>query len=216
MRVIKNTFYCVSHSYVVLGSMGGALFTAVLFLGFEHRGTQGQGLLYDPRGAAWCALAIAAAVIVYEEENRIPTAAVARGNGRAAYYLSRALACHLLTACVYVLSLCGAAAWLKIPLTEDFLIGLMKSLPFCFATTALIVLFAIALRSMMAFITMAVLFIFALWNGLGADMEWFCSVFPPYLQMDGSHTMQSYMVCAIWVLGTLSVFGAVAHYRGLK
>ena len=79
----------------------------------------------------------------------------------------------------------------RIP-TADFLIGLMKSLPFCFATTALIVLFAIALSFMMAFITMAVLFIFALWNGLGADMEWFCSVFPPYLQKEKCTVMISH------------------------
>lgn len=216
MRVIKNAFYCVTHNYVVLGSMAAALFTAVFLLGFEHRGTQAQSLLYDPRGAAWCALAIAAAVIVYDEENRIPTAAVSRGNGRAAYYLSRVLACHLFTACVYTFSVCGAAIWLKSPLTKDFLAELMKALPFCFATTALILLLATALHSMMAFITMAVLFVFALWNGLGANVEWFYSVFPPYMQMDGSRTALKYVVCTAWVLGTLPVFLLNAHNRELK
>lgn len=216
MRVIKNAFYCVTHSYVVLGSMAAALFIAVLFLGFEHHGTQAQGLLYDPRGAVLCALAIVAAVIVYEEENRIPTAAVSRGNGRAAYYLSRVLACHLLTACVYALSVCVAAIWLKSPLTKDFMAGLMKTLPFCFAVTALVLLFATALHSMMAFITMAVLLMFALWNGLGADVEWFCSVFPPYLQMDASRTTLQYVVCIVWVLGTLPVFWTMAQHRELK
>ena len=216
MRVIKNVFYCVTHSYVVLGSMAAALFTAVFFLGFEHRGTQAQGLLYDPRIAAWCALAIAAAVIVYDEENRIPTAAVSRGNGRAAYCLSRVLACHLLTACVYVLSVCGVAIWLKSPFTKDFWTELVKTLPFCFATTALVLLFATVLRSMMAFITMAVLFVFALWNGLGANVEWFSSVFPPYLQMDISRTALNYVVCIAWALGTLPIFLIVAHHRDLK
>ncbi len=69
---------------------------------------------------------------------------------------------------------------------------------------------------MMAFITMAVLLVFALWNGLGADVEWFASVFPPYLQMDASRTALQYIVCTVWVLGTLPVFGAIAHYRELK
>lgn len=216
MRVIKNVFYYVTHSYVVLGSMAAALFTAVFFLGFEHRGTQAQGLLYDPRGAAWCALAIAAAVIVYDEENRIQTAAVSRGNGRAAYCLSKILAYHLLTACVYALSVCGTAIWLKCPLTKDFLVALVKTLPFCFATTALILLFATVLRSMMAFITMAVLFVFALWNGLGANVEWFSSVFPPYMQIDNSRTALKYVVCAAWVLGTLPVCLIIAHHRELK
>lgn len=216
MRVIRNVFYCVTHSYVVLGSMAAALFTAVFFLGFEHRGAQAQSLLYDPRGAAWCALAIVAAVIVYEEENRIPTAAVSRGNGRAAYYLSRVLACHLLTACVYALSVCGAAIWLKSPLTKDFLVDLMAALPFCFAATALVLLLATALRSMMAFITMAVLFVFVLWKGLGADVEWFCSVFPPYLQMDDSRTALQYAVCAAWVLGTLPIVLIISQHRELK
>ena len=216
MRVIKNAFYCVTHSYVVLGSMAAALFIAVLFLGFEHHGTQAEGLLYDPRGAVLCALAIVAAVIVYEEENRILTAAVSRGNGRAAYYLSRVLACHLLTACVYALSVCGAAIWLKCPLRKDFVAGLIKTLPFCFAATALVLLFAMALRSMMAFVTMAVLLMFALWNGLGADVEWFCSVFPPYLQMDVGRTALQYAVCTAWVLGTLPVFLIMAQHRELK
>jgi len=216
MRVIKNVFYCVTHSYVVLGGMAAAFFTAVFFLGVEYRGAQARSLLYDPRGAAWCALAIAAAVIVYDEENRIPTAAVSRGNGRAAYYLSRVLACHLLTACVYTLSVCGAAIWLKSPLTKDFLAELINTLPFCFATTALVLLLATVLRSMLAFITMAVLFVFALWNGLGANVEWFCSVFPPYIQMDDSRTALKYAVCAAWVLGTLPVFFLIAHYRKLK
>lgn len=216
MRVIKNAFYCVTHSYVVLGSMAAALFIAILFLGFEHHGTQAQGLLYDPRGAVLCALAIVASVVVYEEENRIPTAAVSRGNRRTAYYLSRVLVCHLFTACVYILSVCGAAIWLKCPLTKDFMAGLMKTLPFCFAATALVLLFATVLRAMMAFITMAVLLVFALWKGLGADVEWFASVFPPYLQMDASRTASQYIVCAAWVLGTLPVFGAIARYRELK
>jgi len=196
--------------------MAAALFTAVLLLGFEHRGTQARSLLYDPRGAAWCALAVAAAVIVYDEENRIPTAAVSRGNGRAAYYLSRVLACHLLTACVYALSVCGAVIWLKSPLTKDFFAELMKALPFCFAATALVLLLAAALRSMMAFLTMAVLFVFALWNGLGANVEWFCSVFPPYMQMDDSRTAFHYVVCAAWVSGTLPVFWVMAHHREFK
>lgn len=216
MRVIKNAFYCVTHSYVVLGSMAAALFTAVLFLGFEHYGTQAQGLLYDPRVAVLCALAIVAAVIVYEEENRIQAAAVSRGNGRAAYYLSRVLACHLLTAWVYTLSVCGAAIWLKSPLTKDFFVELMKTLPFSFAATAMVLLPATALRSMMAFITMAVLLAFAVWNGLGADVEWFCSVFPPYLQMEDGRTALQYAVCAAWVLGTLPVFLIMAHHRELK
>ena len=216
MRVLKNVFYCVTHSYVVLGSMAAALFTAVFFLGFEHRGTQAQGLLYDPRSAAWCALAIAAAVIVYDEENRIHAAAVSRGNGRAAYYLSRVVACHLLTACVYILFVCGAAIWLKSPFTKDFLSELMKTLPFCFATTALVLLLSTALHSMMAFITMAVLFVFALWNGLGANVEWFSSVFPPYMQMDGSRTALQYVVCAAWVLGTLPIFLVIAHYKKIS
>lgn len=216
MRVIKNAFYCVTHSYVVLGSMAAALFTAVLFLGFEHHGTQTQGLLYDPRAAVWCALAIAAAVIVYDEENRIPAVAVLRGNGRAAYYLSRVLACHLLTACVYTLSVCGAAVWLKSPLTKDFWVELMAALPFCFATTALVLLFATALHSMMAFITMAVLFVFALWNGLGADVEWFSSVFPPYMQMNDGRTALQYVVCTAWVLGVLPIVLIMAQQRELK
>lgn len=216
MRVIKNVFYCVTHSYVVPGSMAAAFFTAVLFLGFEHRTTQAQGLLYDPRAAVWCALAIAAAVIVYDGENRIPTAAVSRGNGRAAYVLSRVLACQLLTVCVYALSVCGAAVWLGSPLTKDFLAGLMAALPFCLAATALVLLLATVLRSMLAFITMAVLFVFALWNGLGADAEWFCSVFPPYMQMEGSRTALQYAVCAAWALGTLPVFLVIAHHRELK
>lgn len=216
MRVIKNVFYCVTHSYVVLGSMAAAFFTAVLFLGFEHRGTQAQGLLHDPRGAAWCALAIAAAVIVYDEENRIPTVAVSRGNGRIAYYMSRVLACHLLTACVYTLSVCGAAIWLKSPITKDFLVELVKTLPFCFATTALVLLLAAVLRSMMTFTAMAVLFVFALWNGLGANVEWFYSVFPPYIQMGDSRTALEYVVCTAWVLGTLLIFLIIAHHRELK
>lgn len=216
MRVIKNAFYCVTHSYVVLGSMAAVLFIAVLFLGFEHHGTQAQGLLYDPRGAVLCALAIVASVIVYEEENRIPTEAVSRGNGRAGYYLSRVLACHLLTACVYTLSVCGAAIWLKCPLTKDFLVGLINTLPFCFAATALVLLFATALRSMMAFITMAVLLMFVLWNGLGADVEWLRSVFPPYLQMDASRTVLQYIVCTAWILGTLPIFWIMAQRRELK
>lgn len=216
MRVIKNVFYCVTHSYVVLGSMAAALFTAVFFLGFEHRGTQAQGLLYDPRVAAWCALAVAAAVIVYDEENRIQAAAVSRGNGRAAYYLSRVLACHLLTACVYTLSVCGTAIWLKSPLTKDFLVELMKTLPFCFATTALVLLLSTLLHSMMSFIMMAVLFVFALWNRLGANVEWFYSVFPPYMQMDNSRTALKYVVCTAWALGTLPIFLIIAHHRELK
>ena len=216
MRVIKNAFYCVTHSYVVLGSMAAALFTAVFFLGFEHRGTQVQSLLYDPRGVAWCALAIVAAVIVYDEENRIPTAAVSRGNGRTVYYLSRVLVCYLLTACIYTLSVCGAAIWLKKPLTKDFLVELMKTLPFCFATTALVLVLAIVLHSMMAFITMAVLFVFALWNGLGANVEWFYSVFPPYMQMDDSRTALKYVVCIAWVVGMLPIFLIIAHHRELK
>lgn len=216
MRVFKNAFYCVTHSYVVLGSVAAALFTAVFFLGFEHRGTQAQGLLYDPRGAAWCALAIAAAVIIYDEENRIQTMAVSRGNRRAAYYLSRVLACHLLTACVYTLSVCGTAIWLKGPLTREFLAALVKTLPFCFAATALVLLLSALLRSMMAFIMMAVLFVFALWNGLGANVEWFSSVFPPYMQMDDSRTTLKYVVCAAWVLGTLPIFLIIAHHRELK
>lgn len=216
MRVIKNAFYCVTHSYVIPGSMAAAFFTAVLVLGFGHRGTQAQGLLYDPRIAVWCALVIAAAVVVYEEENRIPTAAVSRGNGRAAYYLSRVLACHLLTACVYAFSVCGAAVWLKSPLTKAFLAELVKTLPFCFAATALVLLLAAVLRSMMAFITMAVLLVFALWNGLGADVEWFCSLFPPYMQVEGSRTALQYAVCAAWVLGTLPVLLGVAYHRELK
>ena len=216
MRVIKNAFYCVTHSYVVLGSMAAALFIAVLFLGFEHHGTQAQGLLYDPRGAVLCALAIVASVIVYEEENRIPTAAVSRGNGRAVYYLSRVLVCHLLTVCVYTFSICGAAIWLKCSLTKDFLVGLMETLPFGFAATALVLLFATALRSMMAFITMAVLLMFVLWNGLGADVEWLCSVFPPYLQMDAGRTTLQYVVCVAWALGTLPVLLIMAQRRELK
>lgn len=216
MRVIRNAFYCVTHSYVVLGSMAAAFLTAVLLLGLEHFGTQGRGLLYDPRGTILCALAIAAAVIVYEEENRIPTGAVSRGNGRAAYYLSRILACHLLTACVYFLSVCGAAIWLKSPLTIDFLTGLTATLPFCLAATALVLLFAMALRTMMAYITMAVLFLFALWNGLGADVEWFRSMFPPYMQMNGSRTVLQYIICAAWVLGTLPIFLIIAQHRELK
>lgn len=216
MRVIKNALYCVTHSYVVLGSMAGAFFSTVFFLGFGHRGTQAQSLLYDPRGAAWCALAIAAAVIVYDEENRIPTAAVSRGNGRAAYYLSRVLACHLITACVYTLSVCGAAIWLKSPLTKDFLAELMKTLPFCFAATALVLLLATALHSMMAFITMAVLFVFAIWNGLGANVEWFYSVFPPYIQMNDSRTALNYVVCIAWVLGTLPIVLIIAYHREMK
>ena len=216
MRVIKNALYCVTHSYVILGSMAGAFFSAVFFLGFGHRGAQAQSLLYDPRGAAWCALAIAAAVIVYDEENRIPTAAVSRGNGRAAYYLSRVLVCHLLTACVYALSVCGAAIWLKSPLTKAFWAGLVQALPFCFATTALVLLFATVLHSMMTYITMAVLFVFALWNGLGENVEWFCSVFPPYIQMDDSPTALSYVVCITWVLGTLPIFLVTARHRELK
>lgn len=216
MRVIKNALYCVTHSYVVLGSMAGAFFSTIFFLGFGHRGTQAQSLLYDPRGAAWCALAIAAAVIVYDEENRIPTAAVSRGNGRAAYYLSRVLACHLITACVYTLSVCGAAIWLKSPLTKDFLAELMKTLPFCFAATALVLLLATALHSMMAFITMAVLFVFAIWNGLGANVEWFYSVFPPYIQMNDSRTALNYVVCIAWVLGTLPIFLTIAYHREME
>ncbi|MCI9320533.1 MAG: hypothetical protein HFH05_10705 [Lachnospiraceae bacterium] len=216
MRVIKNALYVVTHSYVVLGSMAGAFFSAVFFLGFGHRGTQARSLLYDPRGAAWCALAIAAAVIVYDEENRIPTAAVSRGNERVAYYLSRVLVCHLLTACVYALSVCGAAIWLKSPLTKDFLAELMKTLPFCFAATALVLLLAVVLHSMMAFITMAVLFVFALWNGLGANVEWFYSVFPPYLQMNDSRTVLNYVVCIAWVLGTLPIFLIIAYHREMK
>ena len=216
MRMIKNAFYCVTHSYVVLSSMVAAFFTAVFFLGFEHRGTQARSLLYDPLGAVWCALAIAAAVIVYDEENRIPTAAILRGSGRAAYYLSRILSCHLLTACVYTLSVCGAAIWLKSPLTKDFFIEMMTTLPFCFAATALVLLPATALHSMMAFITMAVLLVFALWNRLGANVEWFCSVFPPYMQMDDSRTALKYIVCTAWVLGTLPIFLIIAHHRELK
>lgn len=216
MRVIRNTFYCVTHNYVVLGSMAAALFIAVLFFGFEYRGTQGRELLYDPRGAVWCALAIVAAVIVYEEENRIPTAAVSRGNGRAAYYLSRVLACHVLTACVYALSVCGAVIWLKSPLTKDFLAGLLAAMPFCFASTAMVLLLATVLRSMMAFITMAVLLVFVLWNGLGADVEWFCDLFPPYMQMDVSRTALRYAVCAGWVSVSLPVVLIMAHRRELK
>lgn len=216
MRVIRNVFYCVTHSYVVLGSMAAALFAAVLFLGLEHRSMPARSLLYDPRGAVLCALAIAAAVIVYEEENRIPTGAVSRGNGRAAYYLSRILACHLLTACVYALSLCGAVVWMKSPLTKDFLTGLMATLPFCLAATALVLLFAMALRTMMAYITMAVLFLFALWNGLGADVEWIRDLFPPYMQMNSSRTALQYIICAAWVLGTLPIFLIMAQHRELK
>lgn len=216
MRVIKNALYVFIHSYVVLGSMAAAFFSAVFFLGFGHRGTQARSLLYDPRGAAWCALAIAAAVIVYDEENRIPTAAVSRGNGRAPYYLSRVLVCHLLTACVYTLSVCGAAIWLKSPLTKDFFVELMKTLPFCFADTAFVLLFAIVLHSMMAFITMAVLLVFALWNGLGANVEWFYSAFPPYLQMNDSRPALNYVVCIAWVLGTLPIFLIIAYHREMK
>ena len=131
MRGIKNVFYCVTHSPAVLGSMAAVLFTVALFLGLGHHGTQGRALLYDSRGTVLCAFAIAAAVVVYEGENRIPTAAVSRGNGRAAFYLSRILACHLLTACIYGLSVCGAAGWLKRPLTKEFFVGLAATLPFC-------------------------------------------------------------------------------------
>ena len=215
MRVVRNVFYCVTHSHVVLGSMAAALFTAVFLLGVEHRGTPARGLLYDPRGAVWCALAMAA-VIVYEQENRIPTAAVSRGNGRASFCLSRVLACHLLTACVYALSVCGAAMWLKSPLTKDFLAGLIETLPLCLATTAMVLLFATALRSMLVYITMAVLLMFALWKGLGADVKWFCSIFPPYMQMDDSRTALKYAVCTAWVSGTLPVFLTIAHHRDLK
>ena len=63
MRGIKNVFYCVTHSPVVLGSMAAVLFTVALFLGLGHHGTQGRGLLYDSRGTVLCAFAIAAAVI---------------------------------------------------------------------------------------------------------------------------------------------------------
>ncbi len=216
MRGIKNVFYCVTHSPVVLGSMAAVLFTVALFLGLGHHGTQGRGLLYDSRGTVLCAFAIAAAVVVYEGENRIPTAAVSRGNGRATFYLSRILACHLLTACVYGLSVCGAAGWLKRPLTKDFFIGLAATLPFCLATTALILLLATVLRSMMAFITMAVLFAFVLWNGLGTDVEWFCSLFPPYLQMRESRTAVQYAVCAAWVLGALLTGLVMEKRRELK
>lgn len=216
MRGMKNVFYCVTHSPVVLGSMAAALFTAVLFLGFGHHGTQGRGLLYDSRGAALCAFAIAAAVVVYEGENRIPTAAVSRGNGRASFYLSRVLACHLFTACIYALSVCGAAGWLKRPLTKDFFVGLAATLPFCHATTALVLLLATVLHSMMPFITMAVLFAFVLWNGLGADVEWFCDLFPPYLQMKDSRRAAQYAVCAAWVLGTLVIGLVMEQRRELK
>lgn len=216
MRVIRNVFYCVTHSYVVLGSMAAAFLTAILLLGLEHFGTQGRGLLYDPRGTVLCALTITAAVIIYEEENRIPTAAVSRGSGRAAYYLSRVLACHLLTACIYFLSVCGTSIWLKSPLTKDFLIGLMTTLPFCLAATALVLLFAMALRTMMAYITMAVLFLFALWNGLGADVEWIRDLFPPYMQMNSSRTALQYAVCAAWILGTLPIILIMVQHRELK
>lgn len=216
MRVIRNVFYCATHNYVFLGSMAAALFAAAMFLGFGHYGTRGRMLLYDPRGAVLCAFAIAAAVIVYEEENRIPTAAVSRGNGRAAFYLSRILACHLLTTCVYALSVCGAAAWLECPLTKDFFVGLAATLPFCLATTALVLLLAMALRTMMAYITMAVLFLFALWNGLGSDVEWLRSTFPPYMQMNDSRTALQYIICAAWVLGTLPIFLIMAQHRELK
>ena len=124
--------------------------------------------------------------------------------------------CHLLTACVYALSVCGAAIWLKSPLTKDFLAELMKTLPFCFAATALVLLLAVVLHSMMAFITMAVLFVFALWNGLGANVEWFYSVFPPYLQMNDSRTVLNYVVCIAWVLGTLPIFLIIAYHREMK
>lgn len=123
---------------------------------------------------------------------------------------------HLLTACVYALSVCGAAIWLKSPLTKDFLAELMKTLPFCFAATALVLLLAVVLHSMMAFITMAVLFVFALWNGLGANVEWFYSVFPPYLQMNDSRTVLNYVVCIAWVLGTLPIFLIIAYHREMK
>lgn len=216
MREMKNVFYCVTHSPVVLSSMAAALFAAALFLGLGHHGTQGRVLLYDPRGAVLCAFAMAAAVVVYEGENRIPTAAVSRGNDRTVFYLSRILACHLLTACVYALSVCGAAVWLECPLTEDFLIGLAETLPFCLATTALVLLLATLLRSMMAFITMAVLFAFILWNGLGTDVEWFCSLFPPYLQMGESRTAAQYAVCASWVLGALLAGLVMEQRRELK
>ncbi len=214
--MLKNTVYRVTHSYVVLGGITAAAFVCAMFLRLDFRGAPAVMLLRDPRPAVWCSLAVVAAVLIYDDENRIPAAAASRGISRAGYYLSRAAACFLLAAVAYILTVAGAAVWAGSGMTGDFLAETLKTLPFCLAATGFVLLIAAALRSMIAYVAAAALLAFVLWNGLGADAEWLRTVFPPYMQLARELTGGAYAVCAGWVVCSTAVGAAVAMRRNLK
>ena len=216
MRSFRNVFYCVTHSAVTLGAVAAMAFICAMFLRLDFRSSPALMLLRDPRPATWGALAVVAMVFIYDGENRIPTAAVCRGNSRAAYHLSRAVTCYLLGAVAYIATTVGAAIWIGNGIGGEFLSGILKTLPFCISTTALVLLLAVCLRSMMAYIAAAALMIFVLWTGLGSDIEIVCALFPPYMQLARELTDVTYIVCAGWVALSTVVGIAVGMRQSLK
>jgi hypothetical protein len=138
-------------------------------------------------------------VVVYDGENRIPSASAMRGNSRMAFYLSRTAVCYLLTTIAYIVTVVSTAVWTKTPMTVEFIIKLLKTLPCCVASTAMLLLIAAFFRSMISYIALVALLLFILWTGLGADFKWLHTVFPPFMQMSVAPTAQTYILCGVWV-----------------
>lgn len=212
MRALKNTLYRVSHSYIVLGVAGAVALMAAVFIRIDFRHTP-ELIPFDPRSATWGALAIVASVLIYDRQHRIPTAFAANGVPRAAYLLSRMLACYLLTALVYAVAavasvlICGGTP------DGEFFSALLRSLPAVLATTGFVLLLATFAVEMTAYLAVMALLIFVVWNGYGYNIAWIRAAFPPYMQASGEALWQ---VCAAWIFGAPAVGVAVERLRGLR
>lgn len=204
MRVLASFFYRVTHSLAtVLG------FCCVVLLGvalarisyFVHTVA---ALARDPRFILWSALA-AGAFIVYDRERLYHKAAISRGNGRAAYSFATLLSACVIAVAVYLLIVCGCSLVFGRGLWAFGFVadGALRLL----ATVGLTVLLATLLPNALVYLAVALVLLFAVWNGAVADVGWLCAVFPPYLHGGA----------AAWVVGSLWVVGAaVGGYASVR
>ena len=217
MRILEHILYRISHSWMILGGTAAVILICAVFVSLDYRDTTMSSTIpCDPRISIWSALAIAGAVLVYDNENRIPTAVSSRGNSRIVYFLVRMVICCILTLIAYICAAIGVARLAKGSIDSEFfnaaLIGLLPVI----ATACMIVLLATLFRGMTAYLAVAVLLVFAVWNGLGADIGLVRCFFPPYMQMDREVNTAEYVICATWIVCITLLGSAVISKANLE